>query len=162
SSRRTHFAPPTSHVRVYDSGWRMRSPTFAFPMALLLLASSCAEPPPARFVSLDSAVKVRARERYRWSFDEPGGYALRHRSVRGSRGSRTFEVVLGDWAPARGVYRQSSPSSPDRPARVVVGGLSFGDATTSVRCRPFAEADAGSCGVMFRVVDSDNYFVARV
>jgi len=44
---------------------------------------------------------------------------------------------------------------------VVVRGLSFADLALSVQCRPESGSLDQACGLMFRVVDSDNYYITR-
>lgn len=80
-----------------------------------------------------------------------------------------FTSALGDWtvdedssAPSGSrVLRQTGAfANPDFP-RIVKNNLVFDDLSLKVRCR----ADSGSidqvCGLMFRLKDSDNYYITR-
>lgn len=80
-----------------------------------------------------------------------------------------FEVLLGDWrveqedtAPSpphvlRQIGRSSNPEFP----RIVAGDQSFGDLVLRVRCRPESGRVDQACGVVFRLQDGDDYYVAR-
>jgi hypothetical protein len=82
---------------------------------------------------------------------------------------RKFTSSLGRWriehddvAPsAPNVYRQGGRYENDQRPRVIVNELAFGDMSARVKCRPESGAASESCGIMFRVADSDNYLVAR-
>jgi hypothetical protein len=80
-----------------------------------------------------------------------------------------FINVLGDWAveaegtapSASNVLRQEgSYGDPDFP-RVVLKNLTFTDLTVRVRCRAEKGSTDQACGLMFHLVDSDNYFITR-
>jgi hypothetical protein len=80
-----------------------------------------------------------------------------------------FAAVLGDWTVAADATAPSLPNvlrqtgafgSGDFP-RIFVTDVSFADLSVSVRCRPESGSTDEACGLMFRLVDEDNYFITR-
>lgn len=80
-----------------------------------------------------------------------------------------FISVLGDWKVASDSKAPSSPnvlrqsaelSNPEYP-RVVLKDLTFTNLTVRVRCRMETGETDQACGLMFRLKDSDNYFITR-
>jgi hypothetical protein len=125
----------------------------------VLVALGCTKPTPTSFTSGGDEVPVDKGRTYRWSFDDLAVGAL----------PPDFLSVLGNWrvetvdaAPsAPNVLRQTGAfKDPDFP-RVIVKGLTFTDVTVRVRCRPEGGAIDRACGLMFRVKDSDNYYITR-
>jgi hypothetical protein len=71
-----------------------------------------------------------------------------------------FEV-LGDWQIDNGTARQlGSFADPDFP-RVILEDLQFTDLELSVKCRTELGSTDRACGLIFRAVDSDNYYIVR-
>lgn len=80
-----------------------------------------------------------------------------------------FVLVQGQWAT---VADPTAPSQPralqqtgvhltDDLSRVLVKSLTWKDFSAAVRCKPISGANNRSCGLMVRVQDSDNYYLAR-
>ena len=110
-------------------------------------------------VSTGLAAVAQEGRTLRWSFED------------GAPGSLPpgFEALLGEWkieveatAPsASHVLRQTGTfRGPDFP-RIVVQGQTFGDLTLRVRCRPESGRIDQACGVVFRLQDGDDYYLAR-
>jgi hypothetical protein len=125
--------------------------------AVILLG--CQKAAPADFTNGGADKPAEKGKTYTWSFDDAATGGL----------PGDFVSVLGDWkvdaegtAPsAPNVLRQLGHyGDPDFP-RVVVKNLSFTDLTVRVRCRPEAGGTDQACGLMFRLKDSDNYFITR-
>jgi hypothetical protein len=96
---------------------------------------------------------------YTWSFDAASAGAL----------PADFISVLGDWKVAAESTAPSVPNvlrqtgqygDPDFP-RIVVKDLTFTDLTLRVRCRPESGSTDQACGLIFRLKDSDNYYITR-
>jgi hypothetical protein len=128
-------------------------------LAPVLLALGCTKPTPTIFTIGGAEVPADKGRRYRWSFDDVAVGTL----------PADFLAVLGNWrveaadaAPsAPNVLRQAGAfKGPDFP-RVIVKGLTFTDLTVRVRCRPESGDGDRACGLIFRVKDSDNYYVTR-
>lgn len=128
-------------------------------LASIVLALSCTKPTPTSFTTGGDEVLADKGRRYRWSFDDAAVGAL----------PPDFLAVLGNWrveaadsaSSAPNVLRQTGAfKSPDFP-RVIVEGLTFTDLTVSVRCRPERGTGDQACGLMFRIRDSDNYYITR-
>lgn len=124
----------------------------------LALLSACQKPTPTSFTTGGGEVATEKGRTYRWSFDEAAGTL-----------PADFINVLGDWrveaqpsAPSGpNVLRQAGRfKTPDFP-RFVVKDLTFADLTVRVRCRPESGSVDQACGLMFRVRDSDNYYITR-
>lgn len=80
-----------------------------------------------------------------------------------------FISVLGVWSVAAegsaplspNVLRQTgSYGNPDFP-RVLVKDLTFANLKMKVRCRPESGSIDQACGLIFRAMDSDNYYITR-
>lgn len=86
---------------------------------------------------------------YAWSFDADGALPA------------PWFNVLGDWRVENGAVLQAAEhDGPDFP-RVLLEGLQFKDFKMSVRCRMESGDTDKACGLVFRAVDSDNYFITR-
>src|SRR5215471_8507005 len=127
--------------------------------ALSLLAGACQKPMPTSFTNGGADIPAENGRTYRWTFDDAAVGAL----------PPDFIQVLGDWkvqnderAPSPpNVLRQTGKlGNPDFP-RVVVKDLTFTDVTIRVRCRPESGSTDQACGLMFRLQDSDNYYITR-
>jgi hypothetical protein len=125
----------------------------------LSLLGACQKPTPTTLTNGGGDVPAEKGRAYRWSFDDAVADAL----------PADFIPVLGNWkvekddaAPsAPNVLRQSGQyKDPDFP-RIVVKDLTFTDLTLRVRCRPEAGGIDRACGLMFRLKDSDNYYITR-
>jgi hypothetical protein len=96
---------------------------------------------------------------YTWSFDDD--------AVDSSPAE--FTDVLGTWkveadtdAPsAPNILRQSGTSSPIEYPVLFADSPCFRDLTLKVRCRPESGVIDQACGLVFRLQDGDNYYVAR-
>jgi len=128
-------------------------------LAVALSTGACAKPTPTQFITGGDDVSAEAGRTYRWSFDGTAAGSL----------PSDFLSVLGNWttdsdptAPsAPNVLRQTGAfKSPDFP-RVIVKSLTFTDVTVRVRCRPDKGDIDRACGIVFRVKDSDNYYLTR-
>ena len=95
----------------------------------------------------------------KWSFDGSSVGAL----------PADFISVLGVWSVAAEGSAPSSPNvlrqtasygDPDFP-RVLVKDLTFANLKIKVRCRPESGSIDQACGLIFRAVDSDNYYITR-
>ena len=73
-----------------------------------------------------------------------------------------FISLLSDWGvtPEHALRPQGTFGSGDLP-RMLLKDLAFQDFTLNVRCRPESGGADQACGLMFRRVDSNNYFVSR-
>src|SRR5262249_37278372 len=119
----------------------------------------CQKATPTNFTTGGEEVPAEPGRTYRWNFDDAPVGSL----------PDDFISVLGQWkveaestAPSPpNVLRQSGRfNNPDFP-RVVVKNLTFTDLTIRVRCRPESGSTDQACGLMFRLKDSDNYFITR-
>jgi 3-keto-disaccharide hydrolase len=128
-------------------------------LAPLLLALGCTKPTPTSFTTAGDEVPADKGRTYRWGFDDAAVGAL----------PPDFLAVLGNWRVEAADSAPSAPSvlrqtgafkGPDFP-RVIVKGLTFTDLTVRVRCRPESGAGDQACGLMFRIRDSDNYYITR-
>ena len=124
-----------------------------------VLLAACQKPTPTHRTTGGREVAGEAGLAYRWTFDDVAVGSL----------PGNFINVLGDWkAAAEGsapstpnVMRQSGRfGGPDFP-RVVIEDLTFNDLTLRVRCRPESGEIDQACGLMFRLKDSDNYYITR-
>src|SRR5258706_10532029 len=88
---------------------------------------------------------------YTWSFDD---------TPTGTLPADMFDV-LGNWVVDQGALLQSGSFHDGDFPRVLVENLTFTDLHLSVRCRPEAGSGDQACGLVFRAVDSDNYFITR-
>jgi hypothetical protein len=72
-----------------------------------------------------------------------------------------FDIVLGDWQVTDGTARQSGAfANPDFP-RIVRRNLVFTDVDLGTHCKAESGLIDQVCGLMFHVVDSDNYLLVR-
>lgn len=119
----------------------------------------CQRPTPTAFTTAGGEVAAEKGRTYRWSFDDIATGPL----------PTDFVNVLGDWKTAAEGSAPSAPNvlrqggsfkNPDFP-RVVVKDLTFTDLTVRVRCRPESGSVDQACGLMFRLRDSDNYYITR-
>ena len=129
-------------------------------LSLLLTMAACSSAPqPTMFTTGGGDVPAQTGMTYRWSFDDASVGTLPSDLV----------VSLGQWAVASDPAAPSGPNvmrqtghygDPDFP-RVIVKDLTFGDFTLRVRCRPESGDTDRACGLMFRLQDSENYYVVR-
>lgn len=135
----------------------MRGASILAAHAICLLA--CQKATPTNFTTGGNEVPAELGKTYRWTFDDAAAGAL----------PGDFISVLGQWAVASegtapsqpNVLRQSGHyGNPDFP-RVVVKDLTFTDLTVRIRCRPESGGTDQACGVIFRLTDSNNYYVTR-
>jgi len=69
--------------------------------------------------------------------------------------------VLGDWVVQNGeLVQRGSFADPDFP-RMLIEDLSVADFHLSVKCKSDAGSVDRACGLVFRAVDSENYFITR-
>jgi hypothetical protein len=133
------------------------------PVILMLLPSlvvaACQKRSPTNFTIGGVEVPAQKGKTYRWSFDDAPAGSL----------PADFINVLGDWKIEAEGTAPSAPNvlrkrgafkNPDFP-RLVVKDLTFTDLTLRVRCRPDSGRLDQACGLMLRLKDSDNYFIAR-
>jgi len=114
--------------------------------------TGCGKPAPTNFTNGGAETPAERGHAYRFSFDDTATGPV----------PADFISVLGAWTvtPEHALHQQGSYGSGDFP-RLVLKDLTFEDFTLSVRCRPESGSTDQACGVMFRLVDSDNYFVTR-
>ena len=121
-------------------------------LSFALVALVGCQKAPTHFTNGGADTPAERGRTYRFNFDDaaPGPAPAE------------FINVLGDWTVTseHALRQQGSFGGGDFP-RVVLKDLSFQDFTLSVRCRPESGGTDQACGVMFRLVDSDNYFVTR-
>ncbi len=121
------------------------------PLALTLLVVACADPVPTEFSDGGEDTPAVSGMTYAWSFDTDAPGAL----------PSPWFNVLGDWRVEDGAVVQGGEfGGPDFP-RVLVEGLQFTDLKMMVRCRMESGQTDQACGLVFRAVDSDNYFITR-
>lgn len=128
-------------------------------VVLSLAWHGCQKATPTNFTTGGDEIPAVTGQVYQWNFDGAPVGSL----------PDDFIKVLGQWkveaegtapSPAN-VLRQSGRfNSPDFP-RVVVKNLTFTDLTIRVKCRPESGSMDQACGLMFRLKDSDNYFITR-
>ena len=127
--------------------------------ALGIMACISCQAVPTTFTDGGPALPAVSGQTYRWSFDQ---------SAAGARPDDLINV-LGTWSVAAEASVPSAPNAlrqsarfgdPDFP-RVVVKSLTFGDLTVRVRCRPESGSTDQACGLMFRLKDSDAYYLTR-
>lgn len=125
----------------------------------VMLVVACQKPTPTSFTTGGGEVPAEKGRTYRLSFDDDATGAAPADLIN----------VLGDWkvehdasAPSTpGVLRQvGRVKRPDFP-RLVLKDLIFTDVIVRVRCRPESGKVDQACGLMFRMRDSDNYYVTR-
>jgi hypothetical protein len=138
---------------------RIKEIQLATMVVLGVVWHGCQKATPTNFTTGGDEIPAVTGQVYQWNFDG---------AVVGSLPD-DFINVLGQWkvdaeatAPSPpNVLRQSGHySSPDFP-RVVVKNLTFTDLTIRVRCRPESGSTDQACGLMFRLKDSNNYFITR-
>ncbi|MEW5854530.1 MAG: family 16 glycoside hydrolase [Myxococcota bacterium] len=127
-------------------------------LSVVLLGARCGVTPPA-FSTGGGNLPAEAGKTYHWRFDETPENNL----------PGDFISVLGNWvvedegsAPSgpRVLRQKGVFAAPDYP-RVIVKDLTFKDLGVKVRCRPESGAVDQACGLMFRVRDSENYYITR-
>lgn len=127
-------------------------------IALGILLVGCEKPTPTSRTTAGGEVVAERGRTYRWGFDDAAG-AL----------PADLVTVLGDWKVDRDTAAPSGPNvlrqagrfkKPDFP-RIIVNDLVFSDMRLAVRCRAEAGSVDQACGLMFRLVDSDNYYITR-
>jgi hypothetical protein len=128
-------------------------------LASAILAMGCTKPTPTSVTTGGDEAPADKGRTYRWNFDDAvvGGLPPEFLAVLGA-----WRVEAADSAPsAANVLRQTGAfKGPDFP-RVIVKNLTFTDLTVRVRCRPESGAGDQACGLMFRLRDSDNYYITR-
>jgi hypothetical protein len=110
------------------------------------------DPAPTMFTDGGDPVPMTPGMIYRWTFDDDPAGDLPEDLIN----------VLGDWIVEEDgtLLQAGSFGDPDFP-RVVVRGLTFADGGVRVRCRAEDGDVDRACGLMFRLVDSENYYVVR-
>jgi hypothetical protein len=125
----------------------------------LAVLSACRGPTPTQPTNGGADVPVENGHSYRLGFDDAPVGALPADMIN----------VLGQWsvsadasagAAAKVLRQTGSFRNPDFP-RVVVKGLCFADLSLRVHCRPEKGDLDQACGLLFRLQDSDNYYVTR-
>lgn len=112
-----------------------------------LALAACADPSPTNFTDGGEDIPVPAGTTVAWQFDDGMPPDLFN--------------VLGDWSVENGTLRQTGEwPNPDYP-RLIALDRTFTDLTLSVRCRLEAGDTDRACGLMFRAVDSENYYITR-
>lgn len=121
--------------------------------------AACQKPAPTNFTTGGGEVPAEKGRTYQWRFDDATAGSLPADLIN----------VLGDWKVDSDASAPSAPNvmrqkgrfgDPDFP-RVVIRDLKFTDLTVRVRCRPESGGTDQACGLMFRLRDSDNYYVTR-
>jgi hypothetical protein len=122
-----------------------------------VLLAGC-QPVPTRFTNGGPDTPAERGKTYRFGFDDAAG------PLPGNMSN-----VLGDWTRIADPSAPSGPNvlrqtgrygNPDFP-RALVNELSFQDATVRVRCRAESGSVDRACGLMFRLRDSENYYITR-
>lgn len=121
-------------------------------VCVVLIAGGCSKPTPTSFTNGGADTPAERGHTYRFTFDDAAVGSI----------PGDFINVLGQWAVTseHALQQQGTYGDPDFP-RIVLKDLTFENLTMSVRCRPESGGTDQACGVMFRLVDSDNYFVTR-
>jgi hypothetical protein len=119
----------------------------------LLLVLGCTDPPLGSPEFSDGGPETPAvvGMTYAWSFDK---------DAKGALAAPWFEV-LGDWHVVDGAVVQAGEFAGPAYPRVLLEGLQFSDLKMSVRCRMELGNVDRACGILFRAVDSENYYVTR-
>ena len=119
--------------------------------ACLFVLIGCADPVPTAFSDGGPDTPAVAGMTYAWSFDQDAPGPMRP----------PWFNVLGDWRIEDGTAAQvDEHADPDYP-RVLFEGLQFTDLRLGVKCRMESGETDKACGVVFRAVDSENYFITR-
>lgn len=126
---------------------------------LPLLAAACGDATQTTFQTGGAPTAAQPGVTYRASFDPSATPAF----------PGDFAIVLGDWQVSDDPSAPSPPSvlrqtgsfpDPDFP-RVILKHTTFSDVDASVRCRAESGSIDQACGIMIRVRDSENYYIAR-
>lgn len=126
--------------------------------ALVGVLTGCAEGYPTVDGGAEQAAV--AGQVYTWNFD--------HEKEGTAPGDWT--TVVGTWAVAADpsapsppkIVRQSGKFLPSDWPRAIVRTLAFGDARVEIRLRSDLGEGTRACGLMLRLRDSDNYYLARI
>jgi hypothetical protein len=101
---------------------------------------------------------------HRWTFDGPIGSAPTEFDLLATGGPSGRWVIRErpDAPSARAALAQEDSSrSSSRFALAVPAGVIFGDVGVSVKCFPFAGRVDRACGLVWRLRDEQNYYLAR-
>lgn len=124
-----------------------------------MLVVACQDRTPTTYTKGGDDVPAEAGRTYHWGFDDVSAGTLPPDLIN----------VLGEWRVERDATAPSAPGvlrqggrfkGPDYP-RVVLRGLVFADLRVAVRCRAEAGRIDQACGLMFRLEDSENYYITR-
>jgi len=149
-------------VTAYRPSAIVRSSALAAVMAAALIAfapAACEESTPTVLTTGGGDLPAQTGTAYRWNFDD---------SQTGLKPAR-LATVLGEWVVEQEPGCPSSPNvlrqkgvfrRPDFP-RVIVQDLTFSDLLVRVKCKPESGAVDRACGLIFRLKDSDNYYITR-
>ncbi len=122
--------------------------------ALVVIATAlaaCADPVATSYSNVGPDTPAAAGMTYAWTFDQDAAGPL----------PAPWFSVLGDWRVDHGTLLQGGRfGDPDFP-RVVYEGLQFTDLHIAVKCRMESGDTDRACGLVFRAVDSDNYYISR-
>jgi hypothetical protein len=122
-----------------------------FLLPFVLAASACADPASAEFSDGGPDTPAVPGMTYLWNFDQDAPGPM----------TAPWFSVLGDWQVQEGgVFQGMTLGAPEFP-RTLVEGLQFTDLKLSVRCQMILGNIDRACGLMFRAVDSENYYVTR-
>jgi hypothetical protein len=123
------------------------------------LASACGSEATTTFSGGADPIPAVKGTTYRVTFD-PGsapGFPVDFAPVLGD-----FRVVAEPSAPSPpNVLRQVGSFDDNDFPRTILGRLTFGNVVAKVRCRPESGVIDAACGMMVRVRDSENYYIAR-
>jgi len=137
----------------------MKNSSWLLMLVITLLGTACSKPTPTTLTTAGSETLAEKGKTYRWSFDDAAT----------GQTPNAFVSVLGQWKVQAEPTLPSTPNvirqlgsfgDPDFP-RIIVKDLTFTDLTVRVRCRPEKGSTDEACGLMFRLKDSDNYYVTR-
>jgi hypothetical protein len=117
----------------------------------ILAAAACAQETPTKFTDGGEDMPAVPGVLESWTFDDEAQGTL----------PGDFAEVLGDWRVEQGeLHQRGEYGGPDFP-RVILRHLTYADATVRVRCFLESGETDQACGLMFRVVDSENYLLTR-
>src|SRR5262245_55818629 len=125
---------------------------------LLAIAFLCGCQTPTQLTTAGGEVDAEPGRTYQLTFDDATGAV-----------PSNMTAVLGEWtreaetsAPsAPNVFRQKEDFLNADFPRVILNDIVFTDATVRVRCRLEGGTTDRACGLMFRLKDSENYYITR-
>jgi hypothetical protein len=146
-----------SMARRLRNGLRMNPRALA--STLFTALAACGTGDLGAFTDAGPDLPAEPQRSYRFTLDDatPGALPSDFIRVLG-----TWSVVEDSSAPSpRNVIRQTAQLAGADFPRVLIKGLTFSDVTLKVRCRPESGDEDQACGLIFRAVDSNNYYLTR-